>query len=245
MSVRIPSKSLKGLRRVAAYWQARSELDRIAATHRGHVVNKWKHYFEIYDRHLARYRDTDLTMVEIGVAGGGSLDIWRSYFGPKARLYGVDNNPDCSRFESPGTRIVIGDQGSAEFLEKLARETGPIDVLIDDGSHAFNHQLATFRALFGRIREDGIYACEDLHTSYDSAEFGGGLRKPGTYVEFLKELIDELNAWCWRDGVDGEADALAKSVHGLHFYPTLVVIEKRTMQRPLMTPVGHTPAAHP
>ena len=244
MSVRIPSKSLKGLRRIAAYWQARSELDRLVATHRGHVMNKWKHYFEIYDRHFTRYRDTDLTLVEIGVAGGGSLDLWRSYFGPKARLFGVDINPDCKRFEAPGTRIMIGDQGSPEFLEGLARETGPIDILIDDGSHAYDHQLATFRALFGHIREDGVYACEDLHTSYDTAEFGGGVRKTGTFVEFLKDLIDELNAWFWRDGVDTEPHAFARSAHGIHFYPTLAVIEKRVMTRPLLTPAGHTPAAN-
>lgn len=244
MSVRIPSKSLKGLRRIAAYWQARSELDRLAAMHRGRVMNKWKHYFEIYDRHFARYRDTDLTLVEIGVAGGGSLDLWRNYLGPKARLFGIDINPDCKRFESPGTRIIIGDQGSPEFLESLARETGPIDILIDDGSHAYDHQLATFRTLFGHIREDGVYACEDLHTSYDTAEFGGGVRKTGTFVEFLKDLIDELNAWFWRDGVDTEPHAFARSAHGIHFYPTLAVIEKRAMTRPLLTPAGHTPAAN-
>ena len=66
-------------------------------------------------------------------------------------------------------------------------------------------------------------------------------RKPGTYVEFLKELIDELNAWFWRENVEAEPDAFANAVHGMHFYPTLVVIEKRPMQKPLLTPVGHTP----
>jgi len=66
------------------------------------------------------------------------------------------------------------------------------------------------------------------------------VRKPGTYVEFLKELIDELNAWFWREGVEQEENAIAKCVHGMHFYPTLLVIEKRPMEKPIITPVGRT-----
>ena len=240
MHLGLNSRSLKGLRRITAFWNAQSELEQIVATHRDHVVNKWQHYFEIYDRHLARFRDRDITLVEIGVAGGGSLEIWRRYFGPKARIVGLDVNPDCKRFESPGTRVFIGSQGDEAFLEKLAAEIGPIDVLIDDGSHRFEHQLATFRALFKHIRPDGLYVCEDICTSYWSDEFGGGVRKAGTFMEFTKDLIDEMNAWFWREGVDGEPDAFAKSVHGMHFYPTLLVIEKRAMQRPIHTPAGRT-----
>jgi hypothetical protein len=239
----IRSRTIKGGRRLSALWHARSDLDRIVAMHRGHVVNKWNHYYEIYDRHFARFRDRDITVVEIGVAGGGSLDIWRSYFGPKARIFGLDNNPDCRRFESPGTRIVIGDQGDPAFLEKFAAETGPIDILIDDGSHAHDHQIVTFRALFKHIRDDGVYSCEDLFSSYVDEVYGGAPRKPGTFVEFLKDLIDEMNAWFWREGVENEAGAFASAAHGMHFYPTIVVIEKRRMTQPLMTPVGHTPQA--
>lgn len=239
MHLGLRSRTLKGLRRIPALWGANSELERLVAAHSGPVVNKWKHYFDIYDRHFARFRGRDITILEIGVSGGGSLELWRRYFGPSARIFGVDINPDCKRFESPGTRVFIGNQGDPAFLERLAKDIGPIDILIDDGSHAFDHQLTTFRALFKYIREDGLYVCEDLCTSYWAEEFGGGVRKPGTYIEFLKELIDDLNAWFWRENV--EADAFATGVHGIHFYPALAVIEKRAMQKPIHTPVGHTP----
>ena len=235
------SRTLKGLRRISALWSAKSELEQLVATYRGPLMNKWRHYFEIYDRHFSRFRGRDLTVLEIGISGGGSLEVWRRYFGPEARIVGLDINPHCKRFEAPGIRVYIGSQGDAAFLEKLAAEIGPIDILIDDGSHQFDHQLVTFRTLFRHIREDGLYVCEDLFSSYWPEDFGGGVRKPGTYVEFLKELIDELNAWFWREGVETEAEAFANAVHGMHFYPTLLVIEKRAMQKPLITPVGHTP----
>ena len=243
MPIGLHSRTLKGARRLGALWRANTELERLVATHTGHLMNKWSHYIEIYERHFARFRERDVTLLEIGVSGGGSLDIWRKYFGPKARIFGLDINPDCKRFESPGTRVFIGSQGEPPFLEQLAKETGPIDILIDDGSHDHDHQLTTFRTLFKHIRADGVYACEDLHSSYWLEGYGGGLRKPGTYVEFLKELIDELNAWYWRENLDAEADAFAKQVHGMHFYPSLLVIEKRQMERPVVTPVGHTAAA--
>jgi hypothetical protein len=237
----IHSRTLKGPRRIAALWNARSDLERLVATHRGPVMNKWKHYYEIYDRHFARFCDRDITLLEIGVAGGGSLDLWRRYFGPKAKLIGLDVDPQCKRFEAPGTRVFIGDQGDTAFLERLAAEIGPIDILIDDGSHHPTHQLATFRALFGHIREDGVYCCEDLHSSYhDSKDFAGGVRKSGTHAEFLKELIDEQNAWFWREGVEADEQSLAHCLHGIHFYATLAVIEKRRVSAPLLTPVGRS-----
>lgn len=237
----IRSRTIKGVRRLSALWNSRSDLERMVAVHRGHVINKWEHFYEVYDRHFARYRDQDITILEVGISGGGSLQLWRTYFGPKARIFGIDIDPNCKRFEAPGTRVFIGDQGDAAFLEQVVSETGPLDILIDDGSHAHHHQLATFRALFPHIKDDGIYCCEDLFSSYLPEPYGGGLRKPGTYVEFLKDMIDELNAWFWREGVENTSDAFANVVHGMHFYPTLLVVEKRRMKRPLVTPVGHTP----
>ena len=240
MHIGVRSRTLKGLRRLNAFWRSSTELERLVATHRGFVMNKWKHYFEIYDRHFARFRDRHITLLEIGVAGGGSLQIWRRYFGPNARIFGLDINPDCKRFESPGTQVLIGNQGDPNFLEHLADEIGPLDILIDDGSHAYNDQLTTFRALFKRIQMDGLYVCEDLCSSYWGEEFGGGVGRQGTYIEFLKGLIDELNAWFWREQVEAESNAFATCVHGMHFYPSLVVIEKRPTERPLITPVGRS-----
>jgi SAM-dependent methyltransferase len=236
----VTSQTLKGLRRIPAYWSAASAFERIVAGHTGLLMNKWKHYFDVYDRHLTRFRNRDISVLEIGVSGGGSLEILRRYLGPKARIVGIDINPECKGYETPGTKVVIGSQGDPAFLEKIAAEFGPFDIVIDDGSHIYEHQLTTFRTLFGHIRADGIYACEDLCTSYWHEEFGGGVRKPGTFMEFLKELIDELNAWYWRDNVEKEPDAFARTVHGMHFYPALVVIEKRIVQKPVITPVGST-----
>ena len=164
----------------------------------GRLISKWEHYFDIYHRHLERFRGRAITLVEIGVYHGGSLQMWRHYLGPMARIIGVDIEPRAATLATPELEIVIGDQADPAFLARLARQVGRIDVLIDDGGHTMQQQLQTFMHLFPAIAQDGLYLVEDLHTSY-WREFGGAYRNPFSFVEFSKQLVDQLNAWHSRD----------------------------------------------
>ena len=84
-------------------------------------IHKWQHYFDVYDRHFSRFRDTDVHIVEFGVSEGGSLQMWKNYFGPKCKIYGVDINPYCKELEEDRIRIFIGDQEDRQFLKSLAK----------------------------------------------------------------------------------------------------------------------------
>ena len=198
---------------------------------RGPLLNKWLHYFDIYDRHFARFRGRDMVMLEIGVYHGGSLGMWKSYFGPGAKLVGVDINPRASKFADGQVDIVIGDQSDRGFLRELRTRYPRIDVLLDDGGHAMHHQIATFEEMFGGVAEDGVYMVEDTHTSY-WAEFGGGLRAPGSFIEYAKQLADELNAWHVREWATTERSVFARSAWSLAFYDSIVAIEKRPKAPP-------------
>ncbi len=132
----------------------------------GALIHKWRHYFEIYDRHFSKYRGTDVNVLEIGVYHGGSLQMWKNYFGTDARIYGIDINPDCARFEEDQIQIIIGDQADRDFLGKVAADLPQVDVLIDDGGHTMVQQQNTFEVMFPLVAPDGVYLCEDLHTSY-------------------------------------------------------------------------------
>jgi cephalosporin hydroxylase len=67
------------------------------------LLHKWVHYFDVYHRHLAPYRGQAVTLVEFGVFHGGSLRMWRDYFGRRARIVGVDIDPraPCWRSAAP------------------------------------------------------------------------------------------------------------------------------------------------
>lgn len=81
----------------------------------GRLIDKWTHYFDIYHRHFARFRNKPVKVLEIGVFKGGSLAMWRKYFGPQAKIFGVDIDPVCKDFEEDGIKVIIGDQEDRTF----------------------------------------------------------------------------------------------------------------------------------
>lgn len=213
-----------------------NDLEAYFRANNGRQIHKWHHYFEIYDRHLKRFRGTDVHVLEFGVAQGGSVQMWKDYFGPRCRIYGVDKNPACKAAEEEHVEIFIGDQGDRAFLRSLAQKIPRIDVLIDDGGHRMGQQIATFEELFPRIEPTGVYICEDLHTSYWK-NFDGGYRRRGSYIEYAKGLIDAIHAW------HSHSKALhvgnvTRTVHGLHFYDSVLVIEKRPVEAPVNSKTG-------
>lgn len=196
----------------------------------GRLIHKWMHYFEIYHRHFARFQGKSCVVVEFGVSHGGSLQMWRDYFGPDARIYGIDIDPECKKLEEPGTRIFIGDQADRAFLAEIAQEIGVIDILIEDGGHRMDQQIATFEVMYPKMSKRGVFLIEDLHTSY-WPEYGGGYRNPGTFIEYAKDRIDGLNAWHSKDA-DLVVDDFARTTRSMHVYGSVVVFERGPVRRP-------------
>jgi hypothetical protein len=130
------------------------------------LIHKWEHYFEIYDRHFSAYRNKEIVVLEIGVFEGGSLQMWKNYFGPKAKIYGIDIDPKCKEYEEENIEIFIGSQSDKEFLSDIKSKIPKIDILLDDGGHTMHQIKTSFLELFDHVKEDGIYAIEDLHTCY-------------------------------------------------------------------------------
>lgn len=197
----------------------------------GRVIEKWEHYFEVYHRHFARFRGQKITLLEIGVYHGGSLQMWRDYFGPQARIIGVDINPRCQKLAGDGIEIYIGDQADRGFLRRLLAHVGPIDIAIDDGGHTMVQQQVTLEEVYPAVSPQGVYLAEDLHTSY-WAEFGGGYRNPLSFIEQAKRLIDLINAHHSRDPHSFAPTGFTSVTDSLHFYDSILVIEKAPRESP-------------
>jgi hypothetical protein len=208
-----------------------NDLEKYFSEHSGNLIHKWMHYFEIYDRHFSRYRGTDVHVVEIGVNQGGSLQMWKHYFGPRAVIYGVDINPSCKALEEEQVEILIGSQEDRAFLRSVAGKIPRMDILIDDGGHMMEQQINTFEELFGHVDSRGVYLCEDMHTSY-WPRFGGGYRKSTSFVEYTKNFIDYLNAWHSEERARLDVSDFTRSAHSLHYYDSVLVIEKRPIEEP-------------
>jgi cephalosporin hydroxylase len=125
----------------------------------GGLIHKWQHYFDIYDNHFSRFRDSAINLLEFGVSHGGSLQMWKHYFGKNSKIYGVDINPQCKNSEEDQITIFIGDQSDKHFVSSLAKKFPLIDIVIDDGGHTMKQQINTFEILFPYVTPHGLYVC--------------------------------------------------------------------------------------
>ena len=156
-------------------------------------------------------------------AKGGLLQLWKQYFGPYATIVGLDIRPECRVFEEDGVSIQIEDQSDENFLASVLERFGAPKIVINDGSDKMTDISKSFRFLYPRIASDGTYLVEDLHTVYWE-EYGSGLRKPESFIEVGKGLIDELNAEDSRGSV--HETEFSKNTLSIHFYDSVVVFEK-------------------
>ena len=152
------------------------ELDAIGSRWGTDKAASGHNFLVFYEKFLAglRYKD-GLKVLEIGVYTGASLRMWEEYF-PHATIVGLDINPEAKTHASPRCPVVIADQSDVAALARLVREHGPFELIIDDGSHAWHHQIASFRYLYAGLLPGGYYIMEDLDTSY------------GTFVKDYKRV---------------------------------------------------------
>jgi len=199
------------------------------------IIHKWKHYFPIYERHFKEFVYKPVTFIEIGCGHGGSLQMWKRYFGPHARIIGIDINEECKKFEEDQVEVFIGQQQDQQFLQKVIDQVGIPDIVLDDGSHKMSHITASFQFLYPRMLKNGVYMVEDLHTAYWD-EYEGGLRRSSTFIELCKNLIDELNADHSRGALP--STEFTKTTAGIHFYDSVAVFERGAYTKRFAFEVG-------
>jgi hypothetical protein len=188
----------------------------------GRGIWKWRHYFDLYDRHFARFVGREVRVLEIGIYSGGSLAMWRHYFGDKCRVYGVDIEEACRAYEDQHTRIFVGDQGDRSFWARVRQELPEVDIVIDDGGHLPEQQMTTLEETMLMLAPGGVYFCEDVVGSHNI--FSG-------YVQALADGLHRFdldrNAQAEAGHPICRASGWQSEIEGIHVYPLVVVIEKR------------------
>jgi hypothetical protein len=196
------------------------------ARSKGRGITKWRHYFDIYHRHFAKFIGRDVRILEVGIYSGGSLEMWRSYFGPGCRIVGVDIQESTRAYENGGTRVFIGDQADRAFWKKVKSEVPPVDIVIDDGGHKAEQQIVTLEEMLPHLSPGGVYVCEDTHGEYN------------WFQSYAQGLVGSLNAFEPGDaevaflragkGIASRPTAFQRDIAGIHSYPYMTVIEKRS-----------------
>jgi 8-demethyl-8-alpha-L-rhamnosyltetracenomycin-C 2'-O-methyltransferase len=139
-------------------------------------------YSPIYYEYLSEYKETFLDIIEIGVGNkelmgrylgenyqiGASLKAWRDFF-VNASVYGLDIRKDVL-FKEDRLACFYTDQGSEVELENAINEIKKykgdesllFDLIVDDGSHRFDHISTSFNCFSKYVKSGGFYIIEDV-----------------------------------------------------------------------------------
>ena len=184
-------------------------------------------YLGNYAKYFESWRNNEFTLLEIGVAEGGSIKMWREYF-PKAKVYGIDINPDCA-----GDGIFIGSQNDPYFMASVLDKIGAPDVIIDDGSHIGIDMINTFKLLFRIVREGGYYIIEDTHCFYNLHysehsgvfEYFTGLAKD---VDVAGRAMTGNTEYAINHGMtDPPVPEFSRYLKAMHIHPSLWIFERK------------------
>ena len=192
-------------------------------------TRKWEHYFEVYDRYLQRFVGKEFTLLEIGISNGGSLQMWKKYFGDKVKIAGIDIEP-VTMFTESQIKTFCGKQADPNFLNKVLQEIGNPDVIIDDGSHDQSDVLTSMSMLFPILNENGVYIVEDTHTAYWQA-WQGGINSPMNSVSVISRCAHDVNL----QHIKEPYTPALLDLKSLSFYDSMIVLEKEkhTTRKPV------------
>lgn len=155
-------------------------------------------YCTHYDRLFTPLRGKPIKFLEVGVGGGEGVRMWLEYF-PNTQVFGVDivagTNPWNTEGANPDTRytFVAGDQSCDTFWKQfVAKYGGNWHVLIDDGGHASNQIITTWREMWPHVVPGGYYCIEDLNTAYSNLPM---FVTPSwqNHMDFVKDKLDDMN----------------------------------------------------
>ena len=229
-------------RAVGISQKRQSDFDSFLALTHEHPSDKWNshRYAEPYFSFFNPLKAKTLKLLEIGVGGyqnaetgysnpnlgGHSLRFWKAFF-RNGEIFAIDIE-DKSIHQEDRITVFQGSQIDVEFLSRVVRTTGSLDIIIDDGSHVNSHVITTFELLFPHLNEGGIYVVEDTQTSYWPGDYGGDAvdrNNSQTMMGYFKGLVDGLNHAEFPDE-RYEAGYFEKNIVSISFFHNLIFIRK-------------------
>ncbi len=180
---------------------------------------KWSSYFQVYEKVFSKYRNKKIKFVEIGVANGGSLFMWKKYFGKKAKIIGIDLNPKVKKLEKNGFKIYIGNQSDKKFWDNFYKKEGKVDLILDDGGHKNLQQISTVHHSLPYVKDGGKIVVEDTGTSYVKKEFNNPSKY--SFINYAKNIIDVIHRRS--PLLKKELNFYSKKIFLVEFFESIVV----------------------
>jgi SAM-dependent methyltransferase len=166
-------------------------LDALGLRHGTDKASRAHGYLPVYEEFLGPLRDREITLLEIGVKEGASLRVWHDYF-PRGRIVGVDLRRDVDNHAGGRIAIERADQGDPAALAAIIDRHGPFDVVIEDGSHFWRHQVLAIRTLVPALKPGGLFVSEDLQVSFPPLDGHYGVGAERSAWQVLMDLAERV-----------------------------------------------------
>lgn len=215
-------------------------VEQIHRENKGKVSDKWASYLPFYDELFEKHRSQKLSLLEIGIQNGGSLETWKTFFSNASVIIGCDIDERCRNLQYDDSRVsvVVGDANLQNTFNSITGICNHFDIVIDDGSHQSNDILTSFLNYFPLVKPGGLYVIEDTHTLYMNS-YGGGILNELSAYSFFKKLIDVISIQFWGNELSldvylrtffplGQAPLFIKEgwVESVEFRNSIIVIRK-------------------
>ena len=156
-------------------------------------------YTELYNMLFQPFRNTPIRFLEMGLQIGGpelghsqdrattdlpSVRMWLEFFA-KAQIWGLDVS-DFGWFSHERFQFVRCDMDDRANIAAAAAGMPPMDIMIDDASHASHHQQFAFLELFPRLNDGGLYIIEDLRWQPETYERKGITRTADLFQSYVQ-----------------------------------------------------------
>jgi SAM-dependent methyltransferase len=152
-------------------------------------------YVKVYADLFEPIRTKPLSILEVGIATGQSLQMWQDYF-PKADIKGIDitvNQLARQKFtNSPRVKLYETSSQDKAAIDNLGIPAGSVDIIIDDGDHSLKGQERTLAAMWHLLRPGGHYIVEDILWNQDGQTKEEQMRNPYLHPEMLEQSTNDI-----------------------------------------------------
>lgn len=118
-----------------------------------------------YSNEFTDKKTEKLTIVEIGVRRGDSLQLLSNWF-TNSSIFGIDNGHEMNENDKdfvstiPNVTMLYENAYDINTINKF--DDNSLDYLIDDGPHTINTQLISISEWFKKIKPGGTLIIEDI-----------------------------------------------------------------------------------
>lgn len=143
-------------------------------------------YLSTYERLFNPITESVKNILEVGVQRGESLELWKNLF-PNAMVYGAEVLESAVKIQKQERiKIFFGDAYEKEFIKNF--ESIQFDVIIDDGSHQFEHMEWFCKNYKQLLAPNGLIIVEDIPAIQYAERLKTSLNMKNSYIVDLRDV---------------------------------------------------------